>query len=156
MGAGCSRELVQLEALLWSSVHWLGEQSTSTPLLSSDPSVVEVKGGVLCTVTGCWDVPGWGFEDRSCPSPQRDLLMESTETRHEHLEEKSPSPINRFIYLTVGNVKLTIEFVVCELSTTPFSGNDSLFRNIEAYYIRRRKNALRLSVCHLPILLSKV
>lgn len=91
VGAGRSWGLVLLEALLWSCVHWLGKQSTSASLCSSAPLAVEVGGSVLCVVTGCWDAPGWGFEDGSSPSPQKDLLRESVETvkhntfRHLHI-----------------------------------------------------------------------
>lgn len=77
VGAERSWGLVLLEALLWSGVHRLGKLSTSASLCSSALSAVEVRGGVLCTVTGCWDGPGWCFEDGSSPSPQKDLLRKS-------------------------------------------------------------------------------
>ena len=82
VGAGCSWGLVLLEALLWAFVHWLGKQSTSALLCSSAPLAVEARGGVLWTVTGCWDAPGWGFDDGSSPSPQKDRLRESARQSH--------------------------------------------------------------------------
>lgn len=69
--AGCSWELVLFAALLWSCVHWGGERSSSASCCSS---VVEVRGGVLCTVTEWWTAPAWWLVDGSSPSLQKVLL----------------------------------------------------------------------------------
>lgn len=79
VGAVWSWGLVLLEALLWSWWHWLGKQSTCASLCST-ALTADVRGGVLCTVTESWDTSGWGFEEGSSPSLQKDLLWESTET----------------------------------------------------------------------------